>query len=209
MAGDQDSFSVRESLTAFLVSVIHTYLYQRGIYPRTVFTESVTLGVQVQVCKNPDVNDYIRDCISSLKPLLSDLCELRVVVNRPSRMDLCGKYLESLVLRFGHIGTEFSRRDVCSFALNEYFATVLLHLNLLECSRPPFTFETSWEICVRMNSSSVNLNEAGIICWDCFENQEHLQEDYSILPIKSFRNNNVQLQVFLEESLKKDENDDS
>ncbi|KAF6773623.1 hypothetical protein AHF37_07617 [Paragonimus kellicotti] len=133
--------AVCDCLSDFIESTIHTYLYQRGVYPRSAYTEFSIFGVNIQLCRNPEVRKYISDCVESIRPHLAHIHELRILIRRPrDSVNASDGFLESLILRFGQINLEFIRRDISSTVLREYFATALLRLNLLECNYPPLEF---------------------------------------------------------------------
>ncbi|CAH8563434.1 unnamed protein product [Dicrocoelium dendriticum] len=186
---------VCDSVSDFIESTIHTYLFQRGVYPRCAFTEFVLFGVHIQICTNPEVKVYINDCVESVRSRLRFLRELRILV-----CTLEKEPLESLVLRFDRISEEFVKRDTALSLLQEYFATALLRLSLLECFHDPFDFETTWELCTRFAPAETHPDNIGSVSWvpkDCIEHND--AQKLTLVPVKSFYNDHIQLQLFLEQ----------
>ncbi|CAH8464769.1 unnamed protein product [Heterobilharzia americana] len=159
-------------ISDFIESVIHLYLYERNVYPRSSFTDFVVFGLHLKICNNPDVKEYIFNCVESIRPQLSEINELRVIIKVYST-----RYFFLL--------------------LQEYFATVLIRLKMLDSTLPSLEFETTWELWVQF-SSSCNQNENPTMLWSLISNNSSKDvKSGTIYPIKSFHTEDIQMQVLL------------
>ena len=59
-----------ELLVEFLDVAIQVILYERGIYPESIFSSQRAFGVPVKMSRHPEVNDYIRSCLRDATPLI-------------------------------------------------------------------------------------------------------------------------------------------
>ncbi|CAH8475576.1 unnamed protein product [Schistosoma guineensis] len=197
MQARQVKVDVGNLISYFIESVIHLYLYERNVYPRASFTDFVAFGLHLKTCDNPDVKKYIFDCIESLRPQISEIDELRVVIKSISASPFESKPTESLVLQFNKLNEEFIRQDICFSLLQEYFATILIRLKILDSFLQPLEFETTWEPWVHFCSSSYQ-NENPTMSWSLIpKNNTNVTNSGSVYPIKSFQTEDIQMQVFL------------
>ncbi|CAH8461505.1 unnamed protein product [Schistosoma turkestanicum] len=184
-------------ISDFFESVIHLYLYERNVYPRASFTDFVAFGLHLKICNNPDVKKYIFDCVESLRPQISEINELRIVIKSISDSTFVSKPVESLVLQFNKLNEEFIRQDICFSLLQEYFAIILIRLKILDSVLQPLGSETTWEPWVNFRSSS-NQNENPTMSWSLMsDNNANVTNFGSVYPIKSFQTDDIQMQVYL------------
>nr|CAX82701.1 hypotheticial protein [Schistosoma japonicum] len=169
----------------------------------SVYTESKDTAIVEQenqldkICDNPDVKKYISNCVESLRPQFSDINELRVVIKSISACSFESKPIESIVLHFDKLNEEFIKQDICLSLLQEYFATILIQLKMLDSILQPFEFETTWEPWVQF-CSPPNQNENPTMSWRLVSNNTtDFVGSGSIYPIKSFHTDDIQMQVFL------------
>ncbi|CAH8459866.1 unnamed protein product [Heterobilharzia americana] len=184
-------------ISDFIESVIHLYLYERNVYPRSSFTDFVVFGLHLKICNNPDVKEYIFNCVESIRPQLSEINELRVIIKSVATSSVESEPVESLVLHFDKLNEEFIQRDISFSLLQEYFATVLIRLKMLDSTLPSLEFETTWELWVQF-SSSCNQNENPTMLWSLISNNSSKDvKSGTIYPIKSFHTEDIQMQVLL------------
>ncbi|CAH8473655.1 unnamed protein product [Schistosoma mattheei] len=170
---------------------------RQNVYPSASFTDFVAFGLHLKTCDNPDVKKYIFDCIESLRHQISEINEFRVVIKSISASPFESKPIESLVLQFNKLNEEFIRQDICFSLLQEYFATILIRLKILDSFLQPLEFETTWEPWVHFCSSSCQ-NENPTMSWSLIPNNNtNVTNSGSVYPIKSFQTEDIQMQVFL------------
>nr|CAH8832942.1 unnamed protein product [Trichobilharzia regenti] len=198
MQNRQVRLDVGNLISDFIESVIHLYLYERNVYPRASSTDFVIFGLHLKIFSNPEVKEYIFNCVESLRPQLSEISEFRIVIKSiPTDSSAESKPIESLVIRFDKLTEEFIQRDICFSVLQEYFATALIRLKMLDSTLPPLEFETTWEPWVRFSSSSYR-NENPTMSWNLMSSDnDGDSRSGSIFPIKSFHTQDIQMQVFL------------
>jgi mitotic spindle assembly checkpoint protein MAD2B len=61
---------VSDILIDFLEVAVHNVLYIRNIYPESIFVRRKKYGVPVQMSTHPYLNEYISECLKTIKELL-------------------------------------------------------------------------------------------------------------------------------------------
>jgi mitotic spindle assembly checkpoint protein MAD2B len=57
-------------LVDFLEVAVHNVLYVRNIYPPSIFVRRKKYGVAVHMSTHPYLNEYITECLKTIKELL-------------------------------------------------------------------------------------------------------------------------------------------
>jgi hypothetical protein len=57
-------------LIEFLEVAVHNVLYVRNIYPASIFVRRKKYGIPVQMSTHPYLNEYITECLKSIRELL-------------------------------------------------------------------------------------------------------------------------------------------
>lgn len=112
-------------LDFFEVSV-HTILYVRNIYPRSIFEKRLKYNVPVWMSRHRDVNSYIVRALQNSKQLLEQgLVEKIVVPITGPDLDVQESFVFSL-------SSYFSGPEIKLHSLERSFRTILTKLNLVE-----------------------------------------------------------------------------
>ncbi|KAJ2588323.1 MAD2 mitotic arrest deficient-like 2, partial [Coemansia sp. RSA 1722] len=56
-----------DALCDFLEVYIHSVLYYRSAYPKTLFEDRSAFGILVKCSRHPELNQYILDAVSAVK----------------------------------------------------------------------------------------------------------------------------------------------
>lgn len=64
------SVTASDILIEFLEVAVHNILYVRNIYPASIFVRRKKYGVPVQMSTHPYLNEYITECLKTIRDLL-------------------------------------------------------------------------------------------------------------------------------------------
>ena len=64
------SVTASDILIEFLEVAVHNVLYVRNIYPSSIFVRRKKYGVPVQMSTHPYLNEYITECLKTIRDLL-------------------------------------------------------------------------------------------------------------------------------------------
>lgn len=64
------SVTASDILIEFLEVALHNILYVRNIYPPSIFVRRKKYGVPVQMSTHPYLNEYITECLKTIRDLL-------------------------------------------------------------------------------------------------------------------------------------------
>lgn len=64
------SVTASDILIEFLEVAVHNILYVRNIYPPSIFVRRKKYGVPVQMSTHPYLNEYITECLKTIRDLL-------------------------------------------------------------------------------------------------------------------------------------------
>ncbi|XP_021922607.1 mitotic spindle assembly checkpoint protein MAD2B isoform X3 [Zootermopsis nevadensis] len=70
-SGTDGGDAASDILIEFLEVAIHNVLYVRNIYPTSIFVRRKKYGVPVQMSTHPYLNEYITECLKTIKDLLT------------------------------------------------------------------------------------------------------------------------------------------
>lgn len=120
-------------LIEFLEVAISVILYERRIYPESIFAARRAFGVPVKVSRHPEVNAYVSGALRGVAPLLDEGAVARVVV---AVVDEGGEPLERFVFALAPRGPD-SDPDADAVEATEYAMRALLANLALAGARLP------------------------------------------------------------------------
>lgn len=69
-SGTDSRKAASDILVDFLEVAVHNVLYVRNIYPASIFVRRKKYGVPVQMSTHPYLNEYITECLKTIRDLL-------------------------------------------------------------------------------------------------------------------------------------------
>ncbi|XP_069120041.1 mitotic spindle assembly checkpoint protein MAD2B-like isoform X1 [Argopecten irradians] len=193
-------------LCEFLEVAIHSILYLRDLYPRSVFEKRKKYNVPVQMCLHPDVCKYVVNIVDSVHQLNQNnqVEKISVVI---LGSDL--RPLERFVIEIGrHIHTDhLIGEDRYLYQLEESLRAFLLKLNVSDALLHPLPKDCTWTVQIETTESAANsINDKQMIKgfpWVEAEQRETNLVDPNIVPLKAVTSDYVKMQMFVEETMKK------
>ncbi|KAK3099439.1 hypothetical protein FSP39_004382 [Pinctada imbricata] len=185
-------------LLEFLEVAIHCILHKRDLYPKGVFRQAKKYGVPVQMCIHPDVSQYIKDILESIKRLPKNSAEQVCLVI----MDKDSSPVERFVFKLA-TSSLVSQGDRFLYDLEQSLRSFLLKLNVCDSLLSHVTAQCSWTVHVTTKQSSaekMNMTQLDRgFPWVEAEGSEVNFDEFCVVPIRSLRSHFFDIQLFVQE----------
>lgn len=190
-------------LLEFLEVAIHNIIYIRHIYPSSIFERRKKYGVPVQMSIHPHLNEYITECLKTIKELLkkNEVRRVTVVFSDKHRTPV-----EIFVFDILDLNRNFQiESDPYLLRVEEAFRGFCLRLSVTGTQLKPLPEDSTFSVQIHtIETASVSLAED-----HNFENFPWIEADLretevmepSIMPIKTMETGYVKLQMYVEESV--------
>lgn len=129
--------NMSDILVEFLEVAINSILFYRGMYPETIFVLKRKFGISVNISIYPQLNDYITECLRSLRELiqLKRLKRIGILFS-----DEQSNPIEQFVFNILHLKTDVTTEEVLETSdpyfikLQELMRAFILKLSVLDTS---------------------------------------------------------------------------
>lgn len=197
MATSNPAKAHHDLILEFLEVAVNAILHSRKIYPDNCFVERKKYGIPVRITTHPRIKKYIIECLKTVRLLLdgNSLKTISVPLIKKS------KTVERHIFELSYL--ESGQSDDYYVITEEAFRSYLLNLSL---SANPSLFlgdgDCSFSIEVTTTvQSSVQLSDSPAQAnfpWLEVETDPEITPKYSIVPLKTIRNQEVSLQMYIE-----------
>lgn len=197
---------VANILCEFLEVAVHLILYVRDVYPAGIFEKRKKYNVPVQMSCHPELNQYIQDVLNSIKPCLEkgEVERICVVI-----MDKGFCPLERFVFEIGSHDENRSFRtdDTYLFNIESALRAFLLKITVCDAVLKVNPSDCRFSILVyTKQSAALNMHQddkTQSFPWVNTDREEVTMDNPSIIPLKSSSTGLLKMQLFVEESERK------
>ncbi|XP_004365102.2 mitotic arrest defective protein 2B [Capsaspora owczarzaki ATCC 30864] len=184
-------------LCDFLEVAIHMILYARQLYPMESFERRKKFNVPVYMNRHPELNRYILDIVSSLRPWMEKRLVTRVAVNVVNPVDTSTDetaILERFVFEV-QAATLPASRSVSLADIELMLRAVLIKISLCDALLQPVLakdLETQ-------ASGTIGMYKDHRLPWIMAEPRDAILANPFLHPLKSVHTGLLQMQLFVEE----------
>ncbi|KAK8731290.1 hypothetical protein OTU49_007525 [Cherax quadricarinatus] len=200
-------FSVSSDIVVELLEVaINLILYTREIYPQSVFQRRKKYSIPVQMCIHPGLRSYIGECVSSIRPVLEKGEVEKVVV---AVLSTEGVPVEKFVFEIVQKPTKPHeiKKDPQLLRMEEALRAFCLKLSisdsLLQPLPPGCSFAVHIHVPEHVPAVMSSGNQYQDFPWVEAEKEQTEVHDPHIVPLKTLRTELCRMQLYVEESSKK------
>jgi len=199
-AESKEDFSFGDVLIEFLEVSINLILYVRSIYPDGIFKKVQKYGISVMMSQHPDVNEYIKDVLSTIQQFVNK-GEIYMLVLQITNND--NQPLEKFCFEMKLLENQSKQ---CFLDMETHLRALLLKINTCESMLQPLPNECSFQVLVhtkrltlsQMQESSTFMDFPWIRSENTNKSQQGKDEPV-IIPIRSCSTQAFVLQCFVEE----------
>lgn len=188
-----------EILLEFLEVAFNLILYFRKLYPKEIFVKKKIYGTVVHVSEQPDVNEYLRNVLVTIRELFKEdedsIKAVNLVIYNKNRIPL-----EKFTIDFIKLQTKRDNMDPYYLKTEEALRAICLKLSTCDAYLKPLPENASFSIEINTYETSyVSLSENPVI--DHFpwiiENETMETVNTNLLPLKTVEIDCLNLQMFV------------
>ncbi|XP_069703027.1 mitotic spindle assembly checkpoint protein MAD2B [Periplaneta americana] len=191
-------------LVEFLEVAVHNILYIRNLYPPSIFVRRRKYGVPVQMSVHPYLNEYITECLKTVRELLKKN-EVRKVTLTFFDRNL--QPIERFVFDILDLNTKLNVNDPYFIKGEEALRGFCLKLSITGSYLKPLPQESTFSMQIHTTEAvSVSLAEDPRFQdfpWIEIDAYQTNMLDPSIVPIRTLDTDFLKLQMYVEESADK------
>ncbi|XP_065890998.1 mitotic spindle assembly checkpoint protein MAD2B-like [Dysidea avara] len=195
------SEAVANLLSEFLEVAFHYILYIRGIYSPLLFEQARKYNIPVQVCRHPKLNQYIKQVLNSLSPMIEKNEIQRVVL---AVIDKEHWTVEAFNFSVQNSSGANLEDDKYLLELESHFRSFLLKISVCNTLLKPLPEGCTFMVqAVTKLSSAANMeytHSEQEFPWIILDQQEHSINNSTVAPLKSVSTGIVQMQLYVEEA---------
>lgn len=191
-------------LTEFLEVAVHNILYIRNIYPPSIFVRRKKYGVPVQMSIHPYLNEYITECLKTIRDLLQRNEVRKVTVTFFNETQ---RAIERFVFDILDLNKTLNQDDPYFIKGEEAFRGFCLKLAVTASYLRPLPEKSTFRVQIHTSETvSVSLAEDPRyqdFPWIETDEQENEVLNANITPIKTLDTGLLKVQMYVEESDRK------
>ena len=155
-----------ENLITFLEVALHSILYERGIYPRSIFQKLKAYDIGIYWCRHPGVNEYISSTLNGLRDLYSKGFLKGIVMTTSEISTGCtvDEIFFSLTCRGSEkIGVRDTEENPAMlFKLHQQLRSLLVRISTSINQIGPYKQDAhQWSLCIDVSHDSDKAAKAG------------------------------------------------
>ncbi|GFG35471.1 hypothetical protein Cfor_09126 [Coptotermes formosanus] len=195
------SVTASDILIEFLEVAVHNILYVRNIYPASIFVRRKKYGVPVQMSTHPYLNEYITECLKTIRDLLQKN-EVRKVTL--TFFDETQRAIERFVFDILDLNKTLNQDDPYFIKGEEAFRGFCVKLAVTASCLRPLPNKSTFRVQIHtIETVSVSLAEDPRyqdFPWIESDEQENEVMNANIVPIKTLDTGLLKLQIYVEQT---------
>ncbi|KAJ8929976.1 hypothetical protein NQ314_017299 [Rhamnusium bicolor] len=193
--------TVTDILCEFFEVIVHTVLYTRKLYPETIFVPKRKYGVAVYQSIQPDVNEYINQCLKAVN--------FHAKSNRLKRLFICFHVEERIIEKYVFEVLSlinFVEGDSFLVDLEQSLRDFILKLHSSQTYLDELPGDSSFSVRIQTTAySSVEFNQDPAFedfPWiELRENKDTTVRSADIVPLYTIKTPFISLQMFIEKEM--------
>ncbi|XP_043484571.1 mitotic spindle assembly checkpoint protein MAD2B [Leptopilina heterotoma] len=202
----QESIVTPDILLEFLEAAFHQILYYRKIYPDSIYSRRKLYGIGIYVSEHPDLNEYLKNVLNSLRELLKD--DISCV--KAVQMTFFNKEripIEKFVFDILDLKASDKEADPYFLKTEEALRTICLKISTTESYLKPLPENSTFRVnFLTFESSHIGLSENANFAdfpWIVDDSDIELKNQ-QLLPLKTIKTDCLNLQMYaIEDKLSK------
>ncbi|KAK2577522.1 hypothetical protein KPH14_003613 [Odynerus spinipes] len=189
-------------LLEFLEAVINHILYFRKLYPKEIFVKKQIYGTVVHISEQPELNEYLRNVLITIRELLKEdennIKAVNFVIYNKHRIPL-----EKFVFDFVKLQTREINIDPYYLETEEALRTTCLKLSTCDTYLKPLPEDSSFSIEIQTYETARVFLCENPICEDfpwIVEDEIIEMVTKRLLPVKTVKTDCLNLQIYVVES---------
>lgn len=187
---------VHNVLSEFLELAVHNILYQKKLYPDSIFVPKRKYGIVVHQCIHPDVNSYINNCLKAANYHLKK----NQLKNFSVLFESDCKLVEKFVFEISSSGNGVES-DPYFLELEKHLRNFCLKLHAFNAYPVSLPEDSTFAIEIGTTKlSCLEFNDNHIFedfPWT-YSDEEHFLENPEIAPLQSFSCKSLNMHIYVE-----------